>query len=233
MSARIAVLASGSGSNLEALFAYQEHLGDGRAGTTVLVASDRAQARALERARSRDVPTAIIADPADAQALDSLLREHRIDLVVLAGYLKLIPAEIVRRLRGRIMNVHPTLLPAFGGRGLYGLNAHRAVLATGVRVTGVSVHFVDEVYDHGPVVAQWPVPVLDGDTPESLAARVLLVEHMLFPRAVESVAAGRVRLDDANCVQGAGLRAGAISGFLLGPFDATTLATSLDDALGV
>jgi phosphoribosylglycinamide formyltransferase 1 len=100
---------------------------------------------------------------------------------VLAGYLRLVPAAIVRRWEGRMLNVHPALLPAFGGKGMYGRRIHEAVLAARSTVTGVTVHLVDEHFDEGPIVAQWPVPVHPGDTPESLAARVLAAEHRLYP----------------------------------------------------
>ena len=109
-------------------------------------------------------------------------------LVVLAGYLKLVPPAVTRAFAGRIVNVHPALLPAFGGHGMYGLRVHAAVLAAGCTVTGVTVHLVDEQYDRGAILAQWPVPVLSGDTAESLAARVLLTEHRLLPRTVLGLA---------------------------------------------
>jgi len=102
----------------------------------------------------------------------------------------LVPAAVVERFRGRMVNIHPALLPAFGGQGLYGSRVHRAVLASGVRVTGATVHLVDERYDTGPIVAQWPVPVAADDTPESLAARVLRAEHRLLPAVVEAFALG-------------------------------------------
>src|SRR5690606_25967592 len=101
-----------------------------------------------------------------------------------------VPEPVVARLRGRILNLHPALLPAFGGEGMYGMRVHRAVLESGVRVSGVTVHLVDEHYDRGPIMAQWPVPVLPGDTPELLAERVLRVEHLLLPAAVEALACG-------------------------------------------
>jgi phosphoribosylglycinamide formyltransferase-1 len=113
----------------------------------------------------------------------------------LAGYVKLVPVQVVARFKGRMLNIHPALLPAFGGKGMYGQRVHAAVLAAGVRESGASVHFVDEEYDRGAVVAQRRVPVLDGDTPASLAARVLEIEHQLYPAAVdrvcEALAAGR------------------------------------------
>jgi formyltetrahydrofolate-dependent phosphoribosylglycinamide formyltransferase len=199
----VAVLASGGGSNLQALFEHADRAGEARAYHVVLVVADRADAGALARAAARGVATAVLTDPADAAALDAHLGEHAVDLVVLAGYLKLVPAAVTRRFRGRMLNVHPALLPAFGGPGMYGRRVHRAVLAAGTRLSGPTVHFVDEAYDRGAIVAQWPVPVADGDTPETLAARVLQVEHLLLPAVVEAVAAGRVTLDAANQVHGA------------------------------
>src|SRR5690606_34460471 len=117
----------------------------------------------------------------------AVLEEHRIQLIVLAGYLKLVPPDVVARYRGRMLNIHPALLPAFGGPGMYGLRVHQAVIASGARVSGATVHLVDDRYDEGRIVAQWPVPVAVGDTAEELAARVLRVEHMLLPAAVEAL----------------------------------------------
>ena len=155
---RIAVLASGRGSNLEALF---------------------------ESLSGRE----------DAAGMIDLLERSRVDWIVLAGYLKRVPAEVVRRYRGRILNVHPALLPRHGGKGMYGERVHRAVLAAGESRSGASVHLVDEEYDRGPVVAQREVPVLPDDTPTSLAARVLEVEHRLLPEVVVAVAEGRLRVE--------------------------------------
>ena len=200
--ARIAVLVSGGGSNLQALLDHLDALGDARAADVVLVAADRPQAGALARAAARGIPAAVLDAPADAAALDALLVAHGVDLVVLAGYLKLVPAEVTRRFRGRMLNVHPALLPAFGGPGMYGARVHRAVLATGARVSGPTVHFVDEHYDRGAIVAQWPVPVSAIDTPETLAARVLRAEHALLPRVVQALAAGALTLDDAGRATG-------------------------------
>ena len=190
--ARVAVLASGGGSNLQALLEHAETLGEARAFDVVLVAANAPGAGALARASTRGVATAVLADPADGAALDALLAEHRVDLVVLAGYLKLVPAEVTRRFAGRMLNVHPALLPAFGGHGMYGRRVHAAVLAAGARLSGPTVHLVDAEYDRGPIVAQWPVPVRDDDTPESLAARVLGAEHALLPPVVQALAAGRI-----------------------------------------
>jgi formyltetrahydrofolate-dependent phosphoribosylglycinamide formyltransferase len=194
--ARIAVLASGGGSNLQAVMDHLAELGDRRAGDIVLVASDRPDAGALERARRSGIPTALITSrkaPRGSE-LATLLAEHRVDLVALAGYLQFVPSEVTRQFAGRLLNVHPALLPDFGGAGMYGARVHRAVLAAGARESGATVHFVDDVYDHGAVIARWPVPVRDGDDEHTLAARVLRAEHLLYPRVVQAVAAGTVRL---------------------------------------
>jgi formyltetrahydrofolate-dependent phosphoribosylglycinamide formyltransferase len=199
---RIAVLASGGGSNLQALLDHLDALGERRAADVVLVASDRAAAGALERARRRGVPAHALDTAGRTTGLPPLLRSYGADLVVLAGYLRLVPNEVTRGWRGRIVNVHPALLPAFGGPGMYGERVHAAVLASGARVSGVTVHFVDEEYDRGAIIAQWPVPVHPGDTPHLLAERVLAVEHLLYPRVVQGLAAGDVRLRDDGRVEG-------------------------------
>ncbi len=185
---RVAVLASGGGSNCEALCAAIAALGPAAPAQVVLVVSNRATAGVLARAATRAIPTAVLTDPNDGEALQTLLASQAVDLVVLAGYLKLVPPAVTRAFAGRIVNVHPALLPAFGGHGMYGLRVHAAVLAAGCTVTGVTVHLVDEQYDRGAILAQWPVPVLSGDTAESLAARVLLTEHRLLPRTVLGLA---------------------------------------------
>lgn len=193
MTSRVAVLASGSGSNLLSLLDHLRHEDRRRVAEVVLVASNRADARALERGRAAGAAAEVLADAEDADAMSDLLDDHAVDLVVLAGYLKLVPAAVVRRYPGRMLNVHPALLPAFGGPGMYGRRVHEAVLRSGARLSGVTVHFVDEEYDRGAIAAQWPVPVLAGDTAESLAQRVLAAEHLLYPRVVEAVASGRIR----------------------------------------
>lgn len=204
MTSRIAVLASGGGSNLQALFEYFDAAGDRCGGRVALVASDRANAGALEKARRRDVPTSVLRGPKnpDGDDLAEVLAQHDVDLIVLAGYLKLIPAEVVRGFEGRIVNIHPALLPSFGGHGMYGNRVHQAVLDAGVRVTGVTAHFIDDVYDRGRIIAQWPVPVFAGDDVASLSARVLRVEHLVYPRVVEAVASGRVTLENCGTASG-------------------------------
>ena len=196
------MLASGGGTNLQAYLDHLAAAGDRRASDVVLVVSDRQAAGALERARRRGIPTALLPSPsrAEAEPLDTLLHRYDVDLLVLAGFLKLVPAEVVRRMHGRILNVHPALLPSFGGHGMYGERVHKAVIESGARTSGVTVHFVDDVYDRGRIIAQWPVPVLPGDDAPTLAARVLRVEHVLYPRVIEGVAAGRITLE--SCAGG-------------------------------
>lgn len=203
MRKRIAVLASGGGSNLQSIVQHFSALGAERPGEVVLVASDRAGAGALERGRAAGAIAVAMDREQRTSGLRSLLAGHGIDLVVLAGYLRFVPAEVTRAYRGRIVNIHPALLPAFGGEGMYGHHVHDAVIARGARVSGATVHFVDEVYDHGPIIAQWPVPVFAHDTAETLARRVLEVEHALYPRVVAHLAAGTIALGDDGRVQGA------------------------------
>jgi len=186
MTMRVAVAVSGRGSNLEALL---RALGPDGPAQVVLVLSNRADAAALERARAHGVAAEVLPDPADGADWLTRLARQRVELLVLAGYLKLVPAAVIARYRDRILNVHPALLPRFGGRGMYGRHVHEAVLASGARESGATVHLVDEVYDRGRILAQGRVPVLQADTPETLAARVLAVEHRLLPAVVRAAAA--------------------------------------------
>ena len=194
MTARLAVLASGGGTNLQALL--DRFNGDPAAPARVeLVVASRHRVGALQRAERAGVPSAALSlainGPDFPRLLLDVLQRHAIDLIILAGYLQLVPGEVVERYRGRILNIHPALLPAFGGKGMYGMRVHQAVIASGARVSGATVHHVDERYDEGSIVAQWPVPVLEGDTPETLAARVLRVEHLLLPAAIEALLAAQ------------------------------------------
>jgi formyltetrahydrofolate-dependent phosphoribosylglycinamide formyltransferase len=185
---RGAVFASGGGTNLQALL---DHRVD--EWNVSLVLSNRADAGALARARRAGVAQAVIETGSEARAVDeqmlAALEAHDVDFVLLAGYLRLVPGAVVQRYKDRMVNIHPALLPSFGGKGMYGLHVHRAVIESGVRITGPTVHLVDEVYDRGRILAQWPVPVRADDTPESLAGRVLEVEHKLYPRVVDHLVA--------------------------------------------
>jgi phosphoribosylglycinamide formyltransferase-1 len=182
---RLAVLASGGGSNLQALI--DAHARGDLPAPIVLVISNRAKAGALERARRHGIPAVHVGrrqypDP-DARILE-LLREHEVDVVVLAGWLRLVDPRVLAAFPDRIINIHPGPLPRFGGKGMYGLRVHEAVLAAGVSHSGPTVHLVDERYDEGPILAHVEVPVEAGDTAEELQARVLRAEHALFWRVI-------------------------------------------------
>ncbi len=201
---RIAAFASGGGSNFQAVAEALRREGSG--AEVVLCLSNRAGAGALARAAELGIAGAVVAPEAYddgarycAELLD-LLETHAANFIILAGYLKQIPSLVVQRYAGRMLNIHPSLLPAFGGRGMYGAHVHRAVLAYGARWSGATVHLVDETYDTGPIVLQEPTPVLPDDTPETLAARVLELEHRLYPEAVRLFAADRIRLE-GRCVR--------------------------------
>ena len=188
MPSRLAVLASGRGSNLQAIIDHFETLSRERVARVVLVASNRVDSPALIRAATSSIEIASFDAGDDGSELLELLRKFRIDLIVLAGYLKRIPSTVISEYGGRIINIHPALLPDFGGEGMYGARVHEAVIASGAKESGVTVHVVDDDYDRGPIIAQWRVPVEPSDTPESLAARVLSVERLVYPRVVEMVA---------------------------------------------
>ncbi len=196
--ARVVVLVSGSGTNLQSLL-DRYNLGEDDGARVVRVIGSSPGIGALDRARAADVETAVLeSHDEDGARLQAQLDAADADLVVLAGYLRLVPAPVVRAWRGRMINIHPALLPSFGGQGMYGRRVHEAVLEAGARVSGPTVHFVDEAYDRGPIIAQWPVPVLEGDDPDDLAARVLRHEHRLLPRVVSGLARGEIRLDDGG-----------------------------------
>ncbi len=200
----VAVLVSGGGTNLQALL---DALRDSAVARVACVVASAAGAGALERARRAGVPTVVLTDPEDPAELVTATGDAR--LVVLAGYVKRIPPAAVARLRWRVINIHPALLPAFGGPGMYGRRVHAAVLASGATLSGATVHYVDEEYDRGPIIAQWPVPVRPHDTPETLAARVLEVEHRLLPQVVLELARLGVPEEPVRLVQSG-------SGFVVG-----------------
>ena len=193
---RLAVLLSGSGTTLQNLL---DRIADGRlAARVVVVLASRGDAGGLERARQAGIPAVAVARRAFPDvdrfndALHAELEQHVFDLIVLAGFLS--PFQLRNRYAGRVMNIHPALIPAFCGTGLYGEKVHRAVLEAGVKVSGSTVHFADEHYDHGPIILQGTVPVLDDDTPQTLAARVHSVENELYPHAIRLWARGRLEL---------------------------------------
>ncbi len=196
---RVAVFASGSGTTLQAILdAFTTPPGSDLVRVAVVV-SNNPSAYALERARRAGVPV-VVADhrgrSRDAFEADlaSAVDRYGADLICLAGFLRILSPAFVARYSGRILNTHPALLPAFGGKGMYGERVHRAVLAAGSAASGCTIHLVDEVPDGGPIVAQRVVPVLDGDTPASLAERVQAEERRLYPDAIRWWAEGRVQI---------------------------------------
>lgn len=185
----VAVFASGGGTTLQALLDAER----GRPWHVRTVVSDRASAGALDRARHARrntvvIPVSGVAAEQVAEATMAHLDQHSVGMVLLAGYLKLIPEAVVDAFEGRMMNVHPALLPAFGGAGMYGDRVHRAVLKSGVRVSGATVHYVTRVYDEGRPLAQWPVPVHADDDVDALRERVRRVERALYPMAATHLA---------------------------------------------
>ena len=196
---RLGFLASGGGTNLQSIL---DACGEGRLHAEPrVVIGNNSRSGALARARARGIPACHLSgrthpgpDALDAAVRDAL-RAEEVEVVCLAGYMKRVGPRTLAAFDGRVLNIHPGLLPSHGGRGFYGRRVHEAVLAAGDRVSGVTVHVVDEIYDHGPVLAQEQVPVEPGDTPETLAARVLEVEHRFYPEILQRIASGQIDLD--------------------------------------
>ena len=191
---KIAVFVSGGGTNLQALIDAQLH-GEISHGEIALVVSDQADAYALKRAENHGIATALVCKkdyPIREERIAKLhevLDAHQIDMIVLAGYLGIVQPETVAKFNGRIINIHPSLIPSFCGMGFYGLHVHEAALARGVKVTGATVHLVTAGVDEGPILLQKAVEILDGDTPEVLQRRVMeQAEWILLPRAAEMIA---------------------------------------------
>jgi phosphoribosylglycinamide formyltransferase-1 len=201
---RCAVFASGGGSNFQALI-ERKKAGDLHVDFAILIGNN-SNAFAFERARLNNIPAIHLSEKqfdspeAYSTKVMSILDENKVDLIILAGYMKKLPEILIEKYRMKILNIHPGLLPAFGGKGMYGKYVHEAVLAYGAKVSGVTVHFVDEEYDQGPVVLQKTVPVLDNDDAGSLAERVLALEHANFWRAIEAVASGKLRIEGRRVI---------------------------------
>ena len=199
MSARLAVLASGRGSNLKAIL-DAIHAGTLDASVVVVI-SNNVDAGALELARDAGIPTIHLSskthpDEEDRdRVLAECLREKRVDLVILAGYMKRIGRRTLAEFGGRILNIHPALLPKFGGKGMYGMHVHEAVLAAGENRTGVTIHVVDEEYDRGRILEQQSIEVKKDDTPEALAERVLELEHRMYPATIQKIITGDIELN--------------------------------------
>jgi phosphoribosylglycinamide formyltransferase 1 len=195
----IAVFGSGRGSNFQAILAAIEK-GSIPEARIACVISNSSTAGILQIARDHSLPayhlsqTLAGSEEAFVEHLLDLLDSCAVNLIVLAGYMKLLPPQVIARFRHRILNIHPALLPGFGGKGMYGHHVHEAVLAAGEIESGATVHLVDEVYDHGTIILQKKVPVLPGDSPDDLANRVLAVEHELYPEVLRRIAAGTLLL---------------------------------------
>jgi len=199
----IAVFGSGAGSNFRSILTAIQQ-GNIPGARISLVLSNNSGAGILGIARANALPAIHLSqkqfpdERSFADAVLSTLRAHGVNFIALAGYMKQVPAAVVAAYRSRIINIHPALLPGFGGAGMYGIHVHEAVLASGATTSGATVHYVDEEYDHGPVVLQKVVPVLPGDSPDSLAARVLEAEHELYPAAIRRIAENE-RTAELNC----------------------------------
>ena len=200
----LGIFASGRGSNFQAIL---NSIREGWLDAEIrLLLSNNPDAGAITTAKENNIPAAVISSgdfsPRSlfVDAMLSALSRHGVQLIALAGYMKKIPIEVISAYRNRIVNIHPALLPSFGGKGMYGHYVHEAVIEQGCKVTGVTVHIVDEVYDHGPIVAQRCVPVEENDTAATLAAHVLKVEHQLYPEVLQLFALGRVEVQKRRAI---------------------------------
>ena len=202
---RVVVCVSGGGTNLQAMI---DGIKDGRINNAgiVRVISNNRDAYALKRAEENHIPGVCISpkDYADREAFHKALleavREAEPDLIVLAGFLVVIPKEMIAEYTNKIINIHPSLIPSFCGTGYYGMKVHEGALNRGVKITGATVHFVDEGTDTGPILLQKPVEIMEGDTPEILQRRVMEeAEWILLPEAVDAIANGRVEIKDNRC----------------------------------
>ena len=194
----LAIFVSGKGSNFRAI--HRAILNSRLDASIQLLVSSRHDAQALDYAREQEIPT-FIEDALSRKSpdyprllLDKLAR-HNVDFIALCGYLKLVPAPVVTAFAGRIVNIHPALLPSFGGKGMYGHHVHEAVIRSGAKLSGATVHLVDEEYDTGPIVYQDIVRIDDADTPETLAAKVLQIEHEIYPKALQLFARHRIQIN--------------------------------------
>lgn len=199
---KLAVFASGRGSNFQSIYnAIQNNTLHAQVNVVI---SNNADAGALEFARENRIPAIHLnrmqfrSGIEFDEALLDVLNKYDANFIVLAGYMKLLRSKITKAFHNRILNIHPALLPAFGGKGMYGHFVHEAVLKSGCKVSGVTVHVVDEEYDRGPIVKQECVPVEEGDTPDSLAARVLKTEHKIFVQALQLFAEERISIENGR-----------------------------------
>lgn len=200
---KIAVLVSGSGSNLQAII---DNINSGYLNCSIeTVISDRKGCFAIDRAMDNNIKTYVL----DRKALGEMLSDEilcilkgRVDIIVLAGFLSILKGEILREFKHRIINIHPSLIPAFCGNGMHGINVHKSVIEYGVKFSGCTVHFVDEGCDTGPIILQSVVEVHDEDTPESLRKRILLEEHRILPRAIRYIESGNIKIEGRRVIRG-------------------------------
>lgn len=178
----IAIFASGNGTNAQAIL---DHLSGASYARVAVIIVNKPEAYVIHRAQQYNIPTALISRKTTPSALLNILEDYSIDFIVLAGYLALIPPEITQRYTRQIINLHPALLPNFGGKGMFGEHVHKAVLATRASYSGITIHYVDEKYDTGAPILQASCPVLPNDTPDSLAERIHCLEHRYLPFVID------------------------------------------------
>lgn len=198
----LAVFVSGRGSNLNAILSSFELK---HKAVVKVVISDKKRCGAFEVAAAHSIPAYTVSDSNNHgyiafQDITKLLIELEIDLIVLAGFLKLIPMEIIKSFKDRIINIHPALLPFFGGKGMYGMNVHKAVFDSGMKISGATVHFVNEIFDNGKIISQGCVDISNADSPEEIAQKVLSVEHQLLPYVILKFAENKIKIIDDRVV---------------------------------
>lgn len=197
---KIAVFVSGRGSNLSAILNYPDLKNKIK---IVAVISDKIDCKAFEIAREFGINTFTVGDGdgrINQNDITSRLKKLEVDFIVLAGYLKLIPTELIEKFENRIINIHPALLPSFGGKGMYGINVHRAVFNSSVKVSGATIHMVDKAYDTGKIIAQKCVDISDVKNPDEIAERVLKIEHQLLPEVIKAFAENRVKIESDRII---------------------------------
>lgn len=195
---KIAVFVSGRGSNLKSI---ENEIKYGNLNTQIALVVSNKECEAIEFAKSVKIPFYIVSSNnakgiIDYNELIEKLITLKIDLIVLAGFLKKIPVELIRKFKNKIINIHPALLPSFGGKGMYGINVHKAVFDSSAKVSGPTVHFVDEIYDNGKIISQKAVDISDVKTPKEIASRVLSIEHKLLPEVIKLFIDGKVRITE-------------------------------------
>lgn len=200
---KIAVLVSGGGSNLQAII---DSIKDGKLNCKIeMVISDREGAYGLERARINNIPAYLVDRKIyGSETSDKIyeLLNGKVDLIVLAGFLSILKGDLIAEFKNRIINIHPSLIPAFCGNGMHGMNVHKSAIEYGVKFSGCTVHFVDEGTDTGPIILQKVVPVYDEDTPEILQKRILVEEHKALPEAIGMMAEGKIKVNDRKVMGG-------------------------------